>query len=72
MESKEYIEYMEEDDKKSIKLETDREYFEEDTTIKTEISKNNEFFEEDVKTENKDPMKIKIQCVLYTRISEQK
>ena len=53
MEFKEYIEYMEEDDKKNIKLEREnvKEYYEEDTTIKSELSYN-EYFGEDVKTEH--------------------
>ena len=56
MEFKEYIEYMEEDDKRNMKLkrENGKEYFEEDTTIKSEISAYNEYFEEDIKTEHKE------------------
>ena len=51
MESEEYFEYLEEDDKKNIKQECKRKYFEEDMAIKTEVSANNEYFEEDIKTE---------------------
>ena len=49
MENREYIEYMEEDNKRNIKMKRQKgkEYFEEDTTIKSESSTYNEYLEEE-------------------------